>query len=79
MEYTQEGSIKNFWPDDDDKTMYIYGTLDIPDLLDRIAAKWPTRTLSDVKIDAEHIHTHSITYDLHVPSDYTDFIVVRLK
>lgn len=75
------GTITNFWPDDDENTLYLDASmqLDLEGLMERIRAKWPNVALSSLDISAEHIHTSCLTYDLHDPSDYTTFIKVTSK
>lgn len=79
MGYTKDGSITNYWPDNDDKTAYFDGSIDLMDLISAIQVKWPDRSLTEFTISAENIHTHCLTYDQHCASDHTDFIIVTLK
>lgn len=83
MGYTVEkhayGEITNFWPDDDDNTMYVETTssASILYLLDRIKEKWPDAEPDELNIMAEYIHTHCLYYDRYDATDYTNFLVIR--
>lgn len=80
MGYSYRGEIKSFWPDDTDTEFYITNGATFADILDRIMKKWgPAVVLDNVTITPEHIHTECLTYDLHDPNDYTDFLKVTLK
>lgn len=74
------GQIQDFWPDDDDETIYIQSYSTINELIEKAKAKWGDNvSLDDVTISSEHIHTYCLTYDSYVSSDYTDFTVIRLN
>lgn len=79
--YRNNGNIKDFWPDDDDKTIYIPS--DIPwsmqELIEKANQKWPHIKMSDIEISSEKIHTHCLTYDRYDPGDYTNFIILSLS
>jgi len=74
------GSIRTFWPDDTDTTMYIQTSYcvipTLADLLQMIYEKWPGASLDNIEIGAEKIHTDCLGYDLYGAGDYTDFIII---
>ena len=79
---TRDGSIRTFWPDDDENTMYIDSSpmvapICMADLLQKIYEKWEGASLTNITIQAEKIHTDCLGYDLYDPGDYTEFIVIR--
>lgn len=80
MGYTRDGSITNFWPDDDDKTMYIdskFQSISFSHILEKAKEKWGEHiSLYDLEVEAQNIHTHCIYYDCHDSGDYTDFLVI---
>lgn len=76
MGYTQEGSIRKFWPDDDENTMWFTSEQAFGDILTEVRLKWPTVRIESLTISAEHVHTDCIGYPRYDPSDYTDFIKV---
>jgi len=72
------GRYQAFWPDDTDHTFYVQeGVMSLAELLEKVKEKWPDVSLDKIDIDAEHIQTDHIGYDLYDASDYTNFIVVR--
>lgn len=81
MTYTSRnnGQITDFWPDNDDETIYIesIGGISIPSLIQIAQEKWPNISLSDIEITSEKIHTHCITYDLYDAGDWTEFVVIK--
>lgn len=78
--YSNNGQIKNFWPDNDDKTIYIVSAIEsLADIILMVRQKWPDATLDDVRIEAKNIHTSCLTYDQHDSSDYTEFLVITLE
>ena len=74
-------SIKTFWPDDDDTTLYLAsGWLTLADLLQHAKDHFGEDVkMEDIEVSAENIHTDCLTYDLHDASDYTNFIVLTKK
>jgi len=74
----RSGTIRTFWPDDTDSTIYIatYTSLTLEELMDKIDDKWPGASRSNITISSEKIHTDCLGYDLYDPGDYTDFIVI---
>ncbi len=75
---TRDGSIKTYWPDDTDTTLYILASSDptMQELLDLIDKKWPNTDLDTITIGSEHIQTDCLGYDCYDSSDYTDFITL---
>lgn len=76
--------IFNFWPDNDDNTLYIpvgFGcsSLDLQELMETIESHFGDSDLSSYVISSEYIHTSCIYYDLHDPSDYTNFVIIERK
>jgi hypothetical protein len=73
--------IKTFWPDDDEKTMYIKSEgwgCTMADLMQHITDKWGEDVqMTDIEVHSEKIHTDCLTYDLYDAGDYTDFIVLK--
>ena len=75
--YRNNGQIKDFWPDDDENTMYrLSGNDSLQEIIELAQEKWPGSSLEDIIISAEKIHTSCLTYDLYDPSDYTDFVII---
>ena len=74
----------SFWPDDDKNTIYLEDSRWITffDIIYIVQSKWPELSdldsLDSISIRAENIHTYRLgnRYDLHDPSDYTNFIVI---
>jgi len=82
MGYTKRPgtSITDFWPDDDQNTLYIDtsdGQFNLQEILEKIGTKWPGCDLENITITTEHIHTSCIYYDLHDEGDWTTFFVAR--
>jgi hypothetical protein len=71
--------IWDFTPDDTDTEMYIMSDLyySITELLEMARAKWSDASLDNIKIASQRIHTHCIYYDLHDPTDYTDYLILK--
>ena len=72
----------SFWPDDDENTIYLEDCrwITLFDIIYIVRSKWPELSdldsLDSINISAENIHTDCLGYDLHDPSDYTNFIVI---
>lgn len=80
MGYTTQGSIENYWPDDDDNTVYIpgdSGDISLESIILIIRDKWPNTKFDGITISSENIHTTCLTYDLYDSSDYTQFVIIR--
>jgi hypothetical protein len=75
------GKIADFWPDDDDGTMFFLsgGDYSMAELLEKINERWPDATLESIEIRSEHMHTESIYYKLYDAGNYTDFIILTRK
>lgn len=69
--------INTYWPDNDEDTIYLRGPIELQDILETIQSKWPGCPMNEIEIEAEHINTDCIGFDVYDPSDYTDFIVIR--
>ena len=75
----RDRSIRTYWPDDNEKTIYIaaaWQALSLQEIMDKAQEKWPGCSLSDISITAEYIHTDCLSYDQYDSSDYTNFIVI---
>lgn len=78
--YRNNGNIKDFWPDDDENTMYrASGSDSLQDLINLAKEKWPDASMEDIEITSENIHTSCLTYDLYDSSDYTQFTVLTRR
>ena len=82
--YRNHGQIKDFWPDNDEKTFYLqsgFGTRTLEvifnDAKTHFARFGIEVQMSDLEITAEKIHTYCLTYDRYDPGDWTDFLVIR--
>jgi hypothetical protein len=77
------GQIKTFWPDDTENDLYIasdFISTSFQEILDRAKEKWGEElTLEEIMIEPEYIHTDCLTYDLHDPGDYTNFLHITRK
>jgi hypothetical protein len=77
MGYSKDGSITNYWPDDNLTEMYIEdSSRSLSELLVMAKAKWPNATLDNIKVSTDYIHTHCLGYDNYDPSDYTLFTIL---
>ncbi len=80
MGYTYDGSIKNYWPDNTETTLYLHGEYTFNDILERAKEHFGEKfDLKKINIRSEHIHVFCLTYDLYDPSDYVNFIVIELE
>ncbi len=70
---------KSYWPENTEDTLYFPYETNLQSLLDSIKKVWPEVSLDDVTIEAQHIHTDHIGYDLYDSTDYNDFVVVTRK
>lgn len=71
------GSIKSFEPDETDDAFYIALSENLHVIMERICTKWPGISLEDIRIEAEYINTDCIGYDLHDPSDWTNYLKIE--
>ena len=71
--------ITDFWPDDDENTLYLStGFLTMADLLEHAKDQFGEDVKPEnIEVSAEKIHTHCIYYDLYDAGDYTNFIVLK--
>ena len=78
MGISHDGSIKNYWPDNTETTMYICCAYTFDDIIEQAKNHFGNDiNLDEITIRSERIHTSCLTYDLYDTSDYTDFIVVE--
>lgn len=70
-------SIVDFSPDDTDAEFYIEYGASFDELTSRIQQKWPDVSMSDIRVDAEWIHTSCLHYDQYDAGDYTQYLVIR--
>ena len=75
MGYSNDG--KSFSPDDTDTIKYLYNSITLLDLQERIKEWWPKANINEIHISSEHIHTNAIGYDLYDSSDYTLYLVIE--
>ena len=74
------GTIKTFTPDNDENTIYLSASIldyTLQEIIELIQEKWPDCSFDDITIEAEHIHTDCLGYDLYDSGDYTDYIIIR--
>lgn len=80
MGYTQDGQIKNFWPDNTPDCLYIHGEVTLDEML-----KWAREHFggrfdpAKLMITPEYIHTRCLTYDLYDSGDYDLFTRIELR
>lgn len=86
MGYSQNGSIKNYTPDDTATRMYILSDLNLSmaDIIDMAREKWPEWkwpdcSLSDLTITSEWIHTRCLTYDMYDHGDYDQYLIIDIN
>ena len=80
MGYTTQGSIKSYWPDNTETTLYLASdsSTSLSDMLERIRDHFGEDVdLSQLRISSEYIHTDCLTYDRYDPGDYTNFIIIE--
>lgn len=73
------GTIKTYWPDDTEDTMYLTSNSQhsLAAIINICKEKWPDTDFNDLLFESEKIHTDCLDYDLYDSSDYTDFIIIR--
>jgi hypothetical protein len=78
--YSNNGRIKNFWPDDiEGNTIYLDGSasLSLSHIIEKAKEAFGASIdFDDIEISTEYIHTSCLGYDLYDSSDYTCFIVI---
>lgn len=67
---------KQFWPKDDDDTIYIESSINFVDLQKLIQDKWGAVDFAQIEITSDYIHTDCLTYDLYDSSDWTKFLII---
>ncbi len=81
-EYRDERGLRYFTPDNTADKLYIRSgnVSDLDELLDRVQEHFgPDISLCDIEIEAEHIQTECLGYDIHDPHDYSDYLVLSRK
>lgn len=74
------GLIKDFWPDDTHNSFYMVEAASLSLIMELAKDKFgPDITVDDLIITPEHIHTNCLTYDLHDPGDYTNFLCISKR
>jgi len=74
MGYSKDGSITNYWPDDNEDEIFLDNDVELSYMLERIKEKWPDATMEQITISSEYIHTNCLYYDLYDSGDWTHFI-----
>lgn len=74
---------ENNYPQDDDKTIYLENHLgmgvSLAYIIEKVKEKWPNVEMENIDIEAEHRHVTCLTYDQYDPTDYQDYIIIKLK
>lgn len=67
-----------YWPEDNSEQMYILGSSQhsLAAIITMCKDKWPETDFNDLVFESEYIQVRGIGYDLHDPSDYTEFIII---
>lgn len=73
----KQGAITNYWPDNDENTLYLGGSMTFSEIMEQIRTHFGECDLSNFTAEGERIHTRCIYFDLHDPSDWDDFLVIR--
>lgn len=75
------GSYQNFWPDNDENTLYIeahYRGIEFEQIIESIKAHFGENSkLEDFTIEAEHVHTECLGYDSYCSGDHTNFLCIQ--
>lgn len=77
MGYSYRGNIKDYWPDDTEDTIYLWGERSFSEISSTISEKFGDVSPNDIYISAEHIHTSCLTHDRYDPYDYTTFTIIK--
>lgn len=78
--YRNNGAITDFTPDNTDTTLYLQGDHTMEEIVDMAEQHFGARfSFFDAIITSETIHTSCLTYDLHDPSDWTNYIVITVE
>ncbi len=78
MGYTtrNNGNITDFWPDDDENTMYVSNDCSLSTIMGMVKDKWPDAPVGSINLSSQSIHTRCLYYDRYDGNDHTDFIVI---
>lgn len=73
--------IRNFTPDNTPDTLYIdaslYTSLTLGEIIDKAREHFGDNIcFDDLTVNAEHVHTRCLGYDLYDPTDYDDYVVI---
>ena len=79
--YSNNGQVTNFWPDDTENTMYLYGEHTFSEIMDICKQKFGENIdFAHIKIEYEYIHTRCLGFDSYDSSDWDTFTVIhRIK
>lgn len=73
------GAITDFWPDNDENTLYLTGPRTLAEIHDLAREHFGNRfKLGKIEIEPEYIHTSCLYYDQHDSSDWTNFLKITL-
>jgi hypothetical protein len=71
---------KHFRPDDTSYCFYIEVSADLDDIFGKAKERFGEDVkLSELRIEAEYIHTDFIDYDLFDSSDWTNYLCITLN
>lgn len=77
---TRSGTILTFTPDNDENTLYIeahYSSISLVEIADKAREHFGADlSLSEINIEAEHIHTDCLSYDRYDATDYTNYLKI---
>lgn len=80
MKYVKNGGSTDCFPEETDNELWVgSGYLTIESLIELSQKKWPTKSLSDIKIEAVNHHEYNIYYDVYESGDYVDYIVLSVE
>lgn len=72
---TRDNGIRTFWPDNDEKNLYLESSKTFPEIIEAIEEHWGKGVNMDGLIfEAEHIQIDCLGYDLYDPMDWSYFI-----
>lgn len=67
----------NSHPVDTEHGFWLNSEVTLADIMKEVKERFGHSDLSKIKVHAVHHHEYCITYDLHDPSDYTDYIYIE--
>jgi len=72
------GSIQMYSPDDTDDSFYMISSGGVPlvDIMERAKEKWTGILPEELSIEAEHVQTDCLGYDLYDSGDYTEYLCI---